>query len=144
MILVDTSIWSLALRRRHGDLNAAERRHTREWERLVREGAATLIGPIRQELLSGVRDEEAWERLCDALRPFSDLPLVTADYERAAQFFNRCRARGIAGSAIDLLICSASARYGVPIYTTDADFRRYASVLELELHAPRSGAKGVG
>lgn len=141
MILVDTSVWSLALRRRNSDLNAAERRHVREWERLVREGTAALIGPIRQELLSGVRDERMWERLRAALRPFPDLPLATADYERAAQFFNRCRARGVAGSAIDLLICSASARYRAPIYTTDADFGRYATVLELERHVPHSSRK---
>ncbi|MGH8190383.1 MAG: PIN domain-containing protein [Rhodanobacteraceae bacterium] len=140
MILVDTSIWSLALRRRRGGLNATEHRHVREWQRLVREGTAALIGPVRQELLSGVRDEHAWERLRAALQPFPDLPLAFADYERAAQFFNRCRARGIAGSAIDLLICSASARFGAPIYTIDADFRRYASVLALDLHAPATVA----
>jgi predicted nucleic acid-binding protein len=142
LILIDTSIWSLTLRRRQGDLNATERRHLREWERLVREGGAALIGPIRQELLSGVRDEDAWEQLRTALRPFPDLPLTTEDYERAAQFFNRCRARGIAGSAIDLLICAISVRYRAPIYTTDADFRRYATVLGLKLHTPRPSGKG--
>lgn len=136
MILIDTSIWSLALRRRRGDLNAAERRHVQEWQRLVREGLVTLIGPIRQELLSGVRGDEAWERLRHALRPFPDLPLATADYERAAHFFNRCRARGVAGSSVDLLICSASARHDAPIYTTDADFSRYAAVLGVQLHLP--------
>lgn len=142
MILVDTPIWSLALRRRARDLNPGERRHVREWERLVREGDAALIGPIRQELLSGVRDERAWERLRAALRPFPDLPITTDDYERAAQLFNQCRSQGVAGSAIDLLLCSISARFDAPIYTTDADFRRYAAVLGLELHTPRSTAGG--
>ncbi|MDN5938121.1 MAG: PIN domain-containing protein [Salinisphaera sp.] len=136
MILVDTSIWSLALRRRRADLNETEHRHVREWQRLVREAEATLIGPIRQELLSGVRGERAWERLRSALRPFPDLPLTTPDYERASQFFNRCRARGITGSAVDLMICSASVRYQAPIYTTDPDFRHYAQVLGLMLHEP--------
>ncbi|MGB9429417.1 MAG: PIN domain-containing protein [Gammaproteobacteria bacterium] len=142
MILIDTPIWSLALRRRQHDLNVSESRHVREWERLVREGGAALIGPIRQELLSGVRDEGAWEQLRTALRPFPGLPLTTEDYERAAQFFNRCRTRGIAGSAIDLLICAVSVRYRAPIYTMDADFRRYAIVLRLKLHTPRPGGKG--
>ncbi len=141
MILVDTSVWSLALRRRRDDLSDAEARHVREWERLVRDGSATLIGSIRQELLSGVRDEQAWERLRHALRPFPDLPLTTGDYERAAHFFNRCRARGVSGSAIDLLICAASVRYGATIYTTDADFVRYAAVLKLELHTPPARPK---
>jgi hypothetical protein len=136
LILVDTPVWSLALRRRHGDLNAGERTHVREWERLVRAGSAAVVGPIRQELLSGVRDERVWERLRNALRPFPDLPVTMGDYERAAQFFNRCRARGITGSAIDLLICAVAARFKTPIYTTDQDFRRYAAVLRLRLHAP--------
>jgi len=135
VILVDTSIWSLALRRHRGDLNAVEGRHVREWERLVREGLVALIGPIRQELLSGVRTDAAWEKLRHALRPFPDLPLATADYERAAHFSNRCRAQGVAGSAVALLICSASARYDASIYSTDADFVRYASVLGLQLHS---------
>ena len=136
MILVDTPIWSLALRRRRGDLAATERSHVREWERLVREGKASLCGPIRQELLSGVKDERAWERLRRALRPFPDLPVVTEDYERAAEFFNRCRTKGISGSAVDMLICSVAARFGTAIYSLDADFGRYAPVLGLDLHAP--------
>ncbi|MGH7899462.1 MAG: PIN domain-containing protein [Candidatus Binatia bacterium] len=134
MILVDTPIWSLALRRRRVDLGAAERRHVREWERLVREGLIALVGPVRQELLSGVREEEAWERLQTALRPFVDVPIGTVDYETAARFFNRCRSRGVTGSAIDLLICAVASRTGAPIYTTDSDFRRYAELLGLHLH----------
>lgn len=137
MILVDTPIWSLALRRRQGHLTAGERRHVGEWERLVREGGAVLTGPVRQELLSGVRDQRAWEQLRTALRPFPDLPITTDDHERAAQFFNRLRARGITGSAIDLLICALAARYTMPIYTMDSDFRRYGSLFRLKLHAPR-------
>lgn len=136
MILVDTPIWSLALRRRQTDLSGVERRHVEEWERLVRQGAAQLIGPIRQELLSGVRDEAAWERLRHALSPFPDLQLTTPDYELASPFFNRCRARGITGSAIDLAICAVAHRYELPIYTTDSDFTRYAEILGLSLHAP--------
>lgn len=137
MILIDTPIWSLALRRRKRDLSQDEGHEVAEWERLVRAGTAGLIGPIRQELLSGVRDERAWERLRLALRPFPDLPIATEDYERAAHFFNRCRARGIAGSAIDLLVCAVSFRHAAPVYTTDGDFVRYAAVLGLDLHSPR-------
>jgi len=137
LILVDTPIWSLALRRRRRDLGQDEGRDVAEWERLVQTGRVALIGPIRQELLSGVRDERSWERLRVALRPFPDLPIATEDYERAAHFFNRCRARGITGSAIDLLICAVSLRFAAPVYTTDMDFRRYATVLNLDLHSPR-------
>jgi hypothetical protein len=138
LILIDTPIWSLALRRRTRDLSQDEGRDVAEWESVVRAGNAVLIGPIRQELLSGVRDERTWERLRTALRPFPDLPIATEDYERAAHFFNRCRARGIVGSAVDLLICALSFRFAAPVYTTDVDFSRYASVLEIDLHRPRT------
>jgi predicted nucleic acid-binding protein len=125
LILVDTPIWSLALRRQDRDLNPDEQRHVREWTKLVREGNALIIGPIRQELLSGVRGTRAWERLRLALRAFPDLPITTEDYEKAARFFNRCRSRGITGSAVDLLICSVSARAGAP---TRANRARIPSV----------------
>jgi len=134
VILVDTSIWSLALRRRRGDLGVADQRHVHEWERLVRLGVVAMIGPIRQELLSGIRDQRMRERLRRALRPFPDLALDVEDYEHAAGCFNRCRAQGIAGSAVDFMICAASMRYAAPIYTADRDFERYAGVLELTLH----------
>jgi hypothetical protein len=118
------------------DLDAAQRRHVREWEQLVGEGRIALIGPIRQELLSGVRDEEVWERLQMALRPFPDVPIGTGDYETASRFFNRCRSRGVTASAIDLLICALSSRIHSPVYTTDSDFQRYAELLGLKLHHP--------
>ena len=140
MILVDTPIWSLALRRRAVNLSAVESSHLREWERLVREGRVGLLGPVRQELLSGVRGEQAWERLRDALGPFPDVPIGTLDYETAARFFNRCRSKGVTGSAIDLLVCGVSHRLHAPIYTTDADFARYARVLGVSLHRPRTGS----
>jgi len=141
LILVDTPIWSLALRRRKRDLGRNEERDVAEWQRLVRTDKAVLIGPIRQEVLSGVREESSWERLRVALRPFPDLPIDTEDYERASHFFNRCRARGISGSAIDLLICAVSFRFAAPVYTTDSDFGRYAKVLDIELHSPSERAK---
>lgn len=140
MILVDTPIWSLALRRRAVNLSATENSHVREWERLVREGRVGLPGPVRQELLSGVRAEQAWELLRDALAAFPDVPIETLDYETAARFFNRCRSKGVTGSAIDLLVCSVSHRLRAPIYTTDSDFARYGRVLGVSLHRPRAGS----
>jgi len=47
---------------------------------------------------------------------------------------NRCRTHGIAGSAIDLLICAAAHRRWT-ILATDRDFQNYASVLPLRLYS---------
>ncbi len=134
MVLVDTPVWSLALRRKPADLNSQERQLTEALAELVREGRVQLLGPVRQELLSGIREEAQFRKLRDYLRAFPEHPLEAADYEEAAHMNNRCRARGIAGSAIDFLICAAAHRRGWSIFTTDHDFQNYASVLPLRLY----------
>jgi predicted nucleic acid-binding protein len=133
MVLVDTPVWSLALRRRPQDLNEDEERLTRIFAELIREGRAQILGPIRQELLSGIREENSFRRLRTQLRAFDEPPIEVADYEEAASMNNRCRARGIAGSAIDFLICAVAHRHGWQILTTDRDFQHYATVLPLRL-----------
>ncbi len=133
-VLVDTSVWSLALRRAKRVDNAA----SRELADLIGEGRVVLMGPVRQELLSGIKVKAQFELLRDHLRSFPDLELESADYEGAATAFNRCRERGIQGSNTDFLICAAALRRKLAIYTTDGDFRLYAKVLRLELHEPRT------
>lgn len=133
-VLVDTCVWSLALRRRPGDLHAEEQEVARELTELVREGRACLIGPIRQEILSGVRDETAFTRLAQRLRPFEDMAPVAEDFELAARFYNECRAQGIPGTTTDMLICAVAMQHDLAIFTIDGDFTRYASVLPICLH----------
>jgi predicted nucleic acid-binding protein len=135
MVLVDTPVWSLALRRRPENLSSPERRLTEALAELIREGRVQLLGPIRQELLSGLREEAQFRKLRDYLRAFPENPLELSDYEDAARMNNRCRARGIAGSAVDFLICAAAHRRGWTIFTTDQDFQNYALVLALRLHS---------
>ena len=129
-VLVDTSVWSLALRRR-ARLRAPE---VQELRSLIDEGRVAMIGPIRQELLSGIRSTDAFERLRDHLQPYADEPLETADFERAAEHYNLCLARGVQGSNTDFLICAVAERRSLPILTTDADFDRFAAVLPITLH----------
>jgi hypothetical protein len=100
----------------------------------VTAGQAAMVGPIRQELLSGIRDTVAFERLRDHLRAFPDEPVTTDDYERAAEFFNSCRQKGLQGSNTDFLLCAISANHSLPILTTDKDFTRYRSMLPVTLH----------
>ena len=135
MVLVDTPVWSLALRRRPEHLGAQEQQLTQALAELIREGRVQILGPIRQELLSGLREEAQFRKLRDYLRAFQEHPLEMADYEEAAHMNNRCRARGITGSAIDFLICAAAHRRGWTILTTDRDFQNYASALPLRLRS---------
>ena len=132
-ILVDTSIWSLALRR------IAEARHPGavELRRLVTAHVVEIIGPIRQELLSGVRDQSQFNRLESHLSAFPDLALLAEDYVTAAKFFNLCRARGLQGSNTDFLICAVAVRHDLAIFTTDGDFAQFAQFLPITLHAAR-------
>lgn len=139
-VLVDTPVWSLALRRKAGQLGSTERRNVAEWRALIGAGRAHLTGSIRQEILSGVREASAFERLRDHLAAFDDVPVETTDHERAAAFFNACRAKGVAAGAIDVLICAVAVRHRLAVFTTDADFTRYAAVLPLRLH--RAAARG--
>jgi len=60
-VLVDTSVWSLALRRRREVLNSAEKSVVAELTVLIQEGRAGIIGLIRQELLSGLKTMEQYE-----------------------------------------------------------------------------------
>jgi predicted nucleic acid-binding protein len=101
---------------------------------LIQDGRAQLVGPVRQELLSGLREESSFKKLRDQLRAFEQIPLDVADYEEAARLNNQCRARGIAGSAIDFLICAAALRRNWQLFTTDLDFLRYSAVLPLKVY----------
>lgn len=139
-VLIDTPVWSLALRRRTTRLAPFEHRCVEEWQRLVVTGQARIAGIVRQEILSGLREVRDFERLRARLAAFDDVPADTGDHERAAEFFNQCRSRGVTASAFDVLICALAVRYGLAIFTTDTDFQHYAKILPVRLHHIAAGA----
>lgn len=130
-VLADTPIWSAAFRRT--ETAPSIMRAELEW--LVAHGAVAIIGPIRQELLSGIRQGPQFEQVRNALRSFPDLPLQTEDFETAAQYFNLCRGKGVQGSMTDFLICAVAVRHQLEIFTTDGDFRHYQKLLPIALYA---------
>lgn len=107
-ILVDTSIWSMALRR-SGTLTEEDQFLVLELSELINEVRVVMIGPVRQELLSGISSHEQYSHLKKKLHAFEDLPLTREYYERAAEFYNMCRKNGVQGSQIDFLICATAA-----------------------------------
>jgi len=135
--IVDTSVWSLALRRKVQDLNTAEKGTVAELTELIKEGRARIIGLIRQELLSGIKTSLQYEKLRVTLRSFPDEPIDTSDYEAAAKASNDCRSKGVAVSIIDILICAIALARDWSIFTTDPDFKDYARILPISLHTPR-------
>jgi len=129
-VLVDTSIWSIAL----GRANHVVGPEVADLRRLITEHLIEIIGPIRQEILSGVREHSQFERLESNLQPFPDAPILTEDYVTAAKLFNLCRSKGIQGSNTDFLMCAVAARSDCAIFTTDSDFVLFAEHLPIILH----------
>ncbi|MUL38331.1 type II toxin-antitoxin system VapC family toxin [Gloeocapsopsis dulcis] len=129
-VIVDTSVWSLALRRSRSSQKFPQVTTLRE---LILVSKAALLGVIRQEVLSGIRETEQFTCLRDYLRAFPNLELEIEDYEKAAEFYNTCRKNGIQGSNTDFLICAVAYRRGYSILTTDGDFTLFDRYLPVTL-----------
>lgn len=132
-IIIDTCIWSLALRRKEPNNNT----YITELKELIKEVRVQLIGAIRQELLSGIKSKKQFNLLKTHLGAYDDLNLEKQDYELAAEFFNTARKKGIQGSNTDFLICAISTRHNMPILSTDNDFSNFQKVFPVKLHNPR-------
>jgi len=129
-VLVDTPIWSYALRTRNNKYHYEINQLTS----LIRDQRALIIGPIRQEILSGYSDLRKFRKLKEKLSHFENTPIQDIDYEFAAELCNQCRKKGIQGSHIDFLICAVAKRIDVPIFTTDMDFPRYQKIISIKLY----------
>lgn len=132
-IIVDTCIWSLALRGK----TPKEKGVAEELTKLIDKNRAKIFGPIRQEVLSGYSKFSNYEKLRDKLKYFPNVPIIDSDYEAAAEYSNLCRKKGVQGSHIDFLTCAVSSRAKMKIYTSDKDFIQYSKYLPVELHAER-------
>jgi len=132
-VLVDTTVWSLALRRHRKQLSQSQRTPAFVLRNLLSKGLALVIGPVRQEVLSGIKDESIFEAVRQHLRWINEAVLTIEDFEAAARCVNRCQSAGVAGSGTDMLLCAVAIRLDVPIWTTDADFTQYARHLPIRL-----------
>jgi len=129
-VLVDTSVWSLALRRGKQSIAAP----AQELRQLIQDHRVQMIGPIRQEILSGIRNDSQFNKLRKHLESFPDLPILTNDYVRAAKFFYLCRSKGIQGSNTDFLICAVAVQNKFSIFTTDKDFELFSKHIKIIFH----------
>jgi len=141
-VLVDTSVWSLALRKK--TLTENEQDCVAELQELIKELRVAMIGPIRQELLSGISEIDKYRLLKERLQAFEDVVTTKEDYEKAAEFSNQCRNLGIQGSHTDFLICAIADTHNMSIFTTDKDFIHYSTVINLRLHEARGEIRGKG
>ena len=133
-LIVDSSVWSLVLRRREFDRHqpfvAAFSSH------VSRGNAVLLIGPILVEILDGMRTDSEFERLGRAMSPFPLLALTRDTYVSAARLKNHCRTKGVQGGLVDCLIAAACIEGGYPLLTSDRDFVHIAKHSDLVLLPP--------
>ena len=127
-VLVDTCVWSQVLRHKSPNSHLSNK-----IEELINDGLVVMIGPIRQELLSGISKQEQFSRLREDLSSFEDIPLKAEHFEKAAEFSNLCRSKGIQGSTTDFLICAVAHLEKLIIFTTDSDFENYRKYLPIKL-----------
>lgn len=129
-LFVDTSVWSLALRR-DGPVAAAE---VHELVRALHAGEPVITtGLVLQELLQGFVGPKAREQI---LERFAALPLLVPDREdhvQAAELRNRCRRGGVQVGTIDALLARLCVRHSLTLLTTDGDFDGVAKVVGLRV-----------
>ena len=130
-VLVDTSVWSLALRKK--EHSETEGRYISRLSEIIRDLHLVMIGPIRQEILSGLSDERRFEDLRARMSVFPDQAISTQEYELAAEFHNECRRHGIQGSHTDYLICAVAKANDFHILTLDQDFQHYQEYVGVQL-----------
>ena len=130
-VLIDTNIWSAFLRRN----NPADSIMKKNFFDIVESSRASIIGPIRQEILSGIREIEKFQRLREYLEGFEDEEVTTDDYVEAARIRNLCAANGIATCSIDMTIVAFVKNRNYELYTRDGDFtNNYRKVIELNIY----------
>jgi len=136
-VIVDTSVWSLAFRKK--EKNDQDNKLIILLSELIRALKIVMIGPIRQEILSGISNESRFLEMQKKLEVFSDWKIETEDYELAAKYYNLCRKNGIQGSHIDFLICAVSKNSNFSILTLDNDFINYQKYTGIKLEEKEFG-----
>ena len=141
MIIVDTSVWSLALRRSKAGIPVHPVVALLK-EFIEQEAEICVPGIVLQEVLSGVRHQAQFDRLRAALHPFRVEAASEDIHVRAAEVFNACQAAGVAATAIDCLIAATAERSQARILAVDGDYQHMAAVVPIELveWAPKRGS----
>lgn len=131
MIVVDTSVWSAALRRPKGRELPRAGKVLREL--IVTGEHVVLLGVVYQELLSGIRHEAQFRRLARTLEPFPMVLATVADHLEAARVMNVSRANGVQAASMDALIAAMALERGALLLTSDKDYLHIAENTPLDV-----------
>jgi predicted nucleic acid-binding protein len=130
---VDTSVWSLALRR---DAPAGVPEVTRLRAALASQEAIYGTGLVLQELLQGFRGPQGRAVIIER---FAALPLIVPDrndHVAAAEIRNVCRRRGVQLGTIDALLVRLCLHHDLVMLTADRDFRHASAHVQLRIWEP--------
>jgi len=128
-IVVDTSVWSMALRKEPPSYS----QHIQTLTSMLSQGRVVLIGIVLQEVLQGIRSQKRFEEIKAHIDALPFLSLGREDYIEAARMWNLCRAKGVQASTTDCLIAAACIQHNCALLTCDKDFEHIARHCELRL-----------
>ena len=133
-LLVDTSVWSLALRRdappESGEMAALAR--------ALSDGAQVMTtGLVLQEVLQGMSGPKQRAALIERFSSLTFLVPDKGDHVEAAGLRNSCRSAGVQVGTVDALLAQLCIRHGLTMLTTDRDFHHIARHVPLRLWLPR-------
>ncbi len=132
-LLVDTSVWSLALRRDRPPDEPALRLLS---SALSGGDSILTTGLVFQELLQGFNGPAARDAIVDRFRAIPFVAPDRRDHLEAADLRNACRRRGTQVGTIDALLAQLCVRHQLTLLTTDRDFARIAQVRPFDLWPP--------
>ena len=133
-LLVDTSVWSLALRR---DVEQSAPEVVALRHALLGTDQVFTTGLVLQELLQGFAGPQDRAQLVDRFSALAFLQPVREDHIEAAEVRNSCRRCGVQVGTIDALLIQLCRRYDLTLLTTDQDFQAATKHVEFRLWSSR-------
>lgn len=140
-VLVDTSVWSLALRR---DAEADEPEVQALKAALLGDDIVVTTGLVLQELLQGFSGPKAKRHIVDRFAALALIQPDRADHIGAAEIRNACRRAGVQLGTIDALLAQLCVRHELTLLTTDKDFVHAAKHCALRVWPAKAAARRAG
>ncbi|TGM62954.1 PIN domain nuclease [Leptospira meyeri] len=129
-LLIDTSVWSEALRRKNKSVNSED---TFLFQIIKNEEEIFLTGIILQEILTGIKSQKLFDDINNHLRFFNFINPTNKDHILAAQLRNDLAKKGLTVASIDVLIAQMAISHNLTLATYDSDFEKIAQNSKLKI-----------